>query len=274
MPTKKPIKKASKKGGPVKALSTHKSASLIGHKTGGKSMKQFKKESKREEVDKWLNKNKAATKNVNKKIHDADDFDEGGKEAATEDQLSTITKEARKAVALQKQINDLQAATETLNNELAEIIRKTLPSLFDSAGLLDFTLDDGSVIEIKDVVSGSLPSADKKPAEREAAIDWIKENGGDGIIKTYYNTEFGVGQEKLARMFEAIITKAKFIAKKTVGVHPQTLCAFVREKLENGEEVPVDKLGVYTGRHAKIKLSDDASSKADSERVKPKARRV
>lgn len=266
MPTKKPIKKAAKKKGePAKALSTHKEHPIKRYK---RRVNEIVEEMNRKDIN--HQKKETAKK---KKASDIDDFDEG-KEAATEDQLLTITKEARKAVALQKQIDDLQDATTIIQKELTEIVAKTLPSLLDSAGLIDFTLEDGSVIEIKDVVSGSLPSADKKPAEREAAIEWIKENGGDGIIKTYYNTEFGVGQERLAKLFESIITKAKFIAKKTVGVHPQTLCAFVREKLENGEEVPVDKLGVYTGRHAKIKLSDEASAKADSERVKPKARRV
>lgn len=275
------LPKQQKKGAP-KALSTQNTVSLIGPKTGGKSIKQFKKENKNNpEVLQELphprkGKKRQGTfklpKQESKEQQDVSDFDPGDEEQATEDQLANITKEARKAVALEKQIADLKAATETLEQERWELISKTLPGLLDSAGLTDFTLEDGSSIGIKEVVRGSLPSADKRPAEREAAIAWLLENGGSGIIKTQYNTEFGVGQEKLAKIFETIITKAKFVAKKTTGVHPQTLCAFVREKLENGETVPVDKLGIYAGRHAMIKLSGEAQEEAEAERVKPKRR--
>ena len=38
-------------------------------------------------------------------------------------------------------------------------------------------------------------------------------------------------------------------------VHPQTLAAFAREKLKAGEEVPLDLLGLYAGRQAKVTVN-------------------
>lgn len=198
---------------------------------------------------------------------DTDDFE---KEEASGDQLANITKEAMKAVALDKQINDLNAAVALLVADRDTILNKSLPSLLDSANMEGFDLKDGSSIEIKDVVAGSLPSAATKPKEREKALGWLLKNGGKGLIKTTFKSEFGTGQEALVAAFEKLITKAKFSAKKEIGVHPQTLCAFVRELLEDGKKVPIETLGIYVGRHARIKLSEEAQKKAEAERVKPK----
>jgi hypothetical protein len=35
-------------------------------------------------------------------------------------------------------------------------------------------------------------------------------------------------------------------------VHTQTLLAFVREKVRNGDDIDFDALGIYTGKVAKI----------------------
>lgn len=199
--------------------------------------------------------------------HDVSEFEQ---EEASGNQLKVITDTAMKAVALQNQIDDLTAAMNTLVADRDLLLNKSLPSLLDSANMESFNLKDGTLIKIKDVVSGTLPSADKKPHERKRALAWLMKHGGKGLIKTSFKTEFGVGQEKQVEAFEKLIVKAKFAAKKDTGVHPQTLCAFVRELLEEGKEVPIETLGIYVGRHAKIELSDDAKKKADSERVKPK----
>lgn len=302
-----------KKGEPVKALSTNNAVSLIGPKGKGKSRQEFEREGKLARKKKALGEAPSGSLGPKKKAKEASppreprkggpkkggglgslprpgeegssypprkkkaskdvsDFDEG-EETATEDQLTQIKNEAKKAVALEKQVADLEAATVNIKKERDEILNKTLPSLLDSAGMTSFNLADGSLIEIKDVVSGSLPSADKKPEEREAALKWLRKNGGAALIKTNFLTEFGMGQEKLAAFFKALIIKNKFLAKESIGVHPQTLCAFVREKLEHGEEVPVEKLGIYTGRHAKIKLSDEVLAEAETNRVRPKGRK-
>jgi hypothetical protein len=194
-------------------------------------------------------------------------------EEATPNQLKAISAQAEKAVALDKQIADLMAAAEALGQERDAILNKLLPSMMDSASMTDFTLSDGSSVEIKDVVSGTLPSDKTKPAERKKALAWLMKNGGKGLIKTSFSTEFGVDQQALVNKFEKLINKQGFAAKKATGVHPQTLCAFVRELLENGKKVPIETLGIYVGRHAKIVLSEKASAKADAERIKPQRRK-
>jgi hypothetical protein len=189
-------------------------------------------------------------------------------EEATPDQLKKITESAAHAVSLEKQIVDLEAAMNSLKKERDTILNESLPSLLDSAGLENFTLQDGSYIKINDIVRGSLPSADKNPKGRMRALAWLMKNGGKGLIKTSFNTEFGTGQEEMVTKFERVITKLGFAAKKATGVHPQTLCAFVRELLEDGKKVPYETLGIYVGRQAKLELSETAQIKVDNDRRK------
>lgn len=240
---------------PVPSSSTKSAVSLIGPRS--KSAERS---------------NERNAKSVKAKVKTSvEEFEE---EEATPAQLSQISEQARKAVALDRQIEDLAAAQATLVIERDKILNVTLPAMFDSAGMSAFDLEDGSSVEIKDVVSGNLPSASTKPKEREKAIAWLMKNGGKGIIKTSFATEFGVDQSALVKKFESLITKGGFAAKKVTGVHHQTLCAFVRELLENGKKVPIETLGIYVGRHAKINLSEKQNAKADAERVKPKRRRA
>src|SRR5690348_6094103 len=124
---------------------------------------------------------KASPKPHKKVAVDTDDFEP---EEASPDQLKKIAEQAEKAVALDKQIADLLAAAEQLGQERDTILNKQLPSMMDSANMADFSLKDGSSIEIKDVVSGTLPSATTKPKERLKAIAWLMKNGGKGLIKT------------------------------------------------------------------------------------------
>lgn len=254
-------------GKSVKALSTHNAKSLIGPRS-----KSAERSNERNAKRVPAKRSKSKIEDNPEGYHidvihnDTADFEE----EATEDQLEKISKAAFHAVALQKQIDDLEAAVANLKTDRDIVVNKTLPGLMDSAHMTSFDLDDGSSIEIKDVVSGTLPSPDKKPEERKAALAWLMKHGGKGLIKTKFNTEFGVGQEAAVRHFESLIKKAGFLAKKDTGVHPQTLCAFVRELMEKGKAVPIETLGIYVGRHAKINLSDEALKKAEEERVKPK----
>ena len=86
------------------------------------------------------------------------------------------------------------------------------------------------------------------------ALQWIENNGGKEIIKSTLTAEFEKGAGNLERKNMAAEALSEmgvpFIDAETV--HPMTLAAFAREKLKGGEEVPIESLGLYAGRQAKI----------------------
>ena len=91
---------------------------------------------------------------------------------------------------------------------------------------------------------------------RAAALKWLEEHEGRSIIKGTITAEFERGEdnsEKRNRAAEALSAlSVDFVEQE--GVHPQTLAAYARERIKNGEEVPLDLLGLYSGRMAKITI--------------------
>lgn len=126
--------------------------------------------------------------------------------------------------------------------------REDLPELLRELGIESLVLDDGSSVTVKDQVSASITEAN-----RPAAHAWLRERGFGGLIKSAVVVSFPAGSEGEA------LGLASRLAEETdkdvlvnEAVHPQTLTAFVRERMEAGEEVPTELFGVFPFSVAKV----------------------
>jgi hypothetical protein len=164
--------------------------------------------------------------------------------------LESIRKLAEEVRDLERTKEDLENETKVINGRLTELTQKLLPEAMASLGMDCFSLADGSKISVKDFVSGTL----NKAPDKEFALNWISENGGEALIKTEVNMSFGKGESNRAMNAIGMLEDQGYEVKSEMGVHPQTLGSFVREKLANGEDIPLADLGVFVGRHAKIQL--------------------
>ena len=179
-----------------------------------------------------------------------DMFDEEGVAAATPT-LAKITSLAEEAVNLERLIEQLEQNQKEASLRLNQIRNTLLPDEMAQAGMSSFTLSDGSKIEVKDFCSGSLP---KEADRKQAAIDWLVANGGDSLIKYEVSVPFGRRPHYEAIALEHSLKTEGFAVEKTIGVHPSTLQAFAREKLQNGDAIDLEVLGLYAGRTARIKV--------------------
>jgi hypothetical protein len=118
------------------------------------------------------------------------------------------------------------------------------------AGLSELSLNNGFKITIDDFVSGTLPKDDER---RKAAISWLESNGADSLIKTDVNIQFDKSEHNEALNLIGMLNEQSIEFTAKSGVHPQTLLAHVKERLRRGDEVPLELLGLYAGRVAKIK---------------------
>jgi hypothetical protein len=119
----------------------------------------------------------------------------------------------------------------------------------EELGMEEFKLKDGSNISVKNVVMASI-SEDNKPD----AFKWLEDNDFDGIIKTKVLSSFGKGEMEDAKEALDTLQKAGFEATMDRSVHAQTLKAFVRERLEVGDNIPIQTFGVFEYKLAKIVL--------------------
>jgi hypothetical protein len=104
---------------------------------------------------------------------------------------------------------------------------------------------------------GSLPkpsddSDEEGKAKRAAAIRWLEENGAVNLIKTDLVVSFDKSQHNVALDTQQMLIERGLPASITSGVHPMSLQAFVKEALKNGDEIPLELLGLDAGRVVKI----------------------
>jgi TolA-binding protein len=168
-------------------------------------------------------------------------------EVAQTSNLGRLSKLAAQARELEVEIEQLSLQMEEKNEKLTKIRREFIPDLMTELGIDEFKLSDGSKISVKDVVTAS-PKEENKPLMHA----WLEEHGYDGIIKTKVATEFGKGEIDDARKAHQALIDAGYHATLNRNVHYQTLQAFVRERLEDGEAIPTDIFGVFEYKEAKI----------------------
>lgn len=166
----------------------------------------------------------------------------------SDDQVTGIAALARRAKTLEKEISEIE---ETLN-ERAEQYRKlteqTIPEAMAETGMKKFVMEDGSMIDIKPYYGASIPKA--RQAE---AFQWLRDHGFDDIIKNTISVRFGRGEDELSVRLLNLLGTQGYPAEQAQKIEPQTLKAWVKERVEKGEVVDTELFGVFIGQKAVIK---------------------
>ena len=160
---------------------------------------------------------------------------------------------ATDAVMLERQIALLDKSLSEARKKYLELTRVQLPDIMAELGFNSFTLSDGSKIKIDDMIEGSLP---KDPVARAAAVTILESIGGEEMIRNEVVVPFERKQHNVAVNLARELQDRGLNVRVQQDVHHMTLKSFVREKLAHGEEVPFEKLGVFVGRRANVKLAE------------------
>lgn len=164
--------------------------------------------------------------------------------------LKTIAELAEKIQSQEQQIANTEEDLKKQKEELRNLQNEELPSLMQEIGFKKFELEDGSSVNIKEIYAGSISQANK-----EKAFNWLRQNKFDDIIKNTVTTAFGKGEDTAAKNFIDIAEQAGYTPVQKTEVHPQTLKAFIKERVEGGDEFPMELFGAYIGYKAEIKKS-------------------
>lgn len=132
--------------------------------------------------------------------------------------------------------------------ELLKLTDEELPAVLQELGLSSFTLDDGSKVDVKPLYGASIP----KPKVEEAH-KWLRDNGHDDIIKNVISCSFGRGEDQNAVSFKESAAKLGLHPEQNESVHSSTLRAWVKERVENGDDFPMDLFGAFIGQRAVLK---------------------
>jgi hypothetical protein len=163
----------------------------------------------------------------------------------------------QRLVAAAKEIIETEQLIQQLEENLSELKARhnksktiDLPDMMAECGLSEFRTDTGFRIAVEDFVSGSLPKDD---AKRREAIVWLENNGAENLIKTELSMAFGKSEHNEALSLMSELQEKGYTVNSKMGVHPMTLISHIKERLKSGDQVPLETLGLFAGRVAKIK---------------------
>ena len=185
--------------------------------------------------------------------------------APASNELGAVTGMAQKMYDLENEITSLEEQLKSKKQDLRMLAEQDLPDLMQELNLKDFTLKNGAKVEVKEVISGSVPSQgaiDRAKEEdkrvelqmlQQQCIDSLRANGGGDLIKSNVEVQFGKDEDEACNQFTKRLRDEKLYYKRAVGVHPATLNKFIQERLGEGKDVPLEMFRVYTGRKANIR---------------------
>lgn len=157
--------------------------------------------------------------------------------------------------------DDVEAAEEALKQAKAKLALyqdNLIPNVLRELDMPEIRLPDGRTVTCKMNVSCKVDERTMPDAEK-----WLAERDLDSIIKHQVITEFGKGENELAKEIYAVIEKALedkdklpfTYIKDQKTIHFQTLAAMVREQMGKGVDVPEEPFQLFVTDRATIKTS-------------------
>lgn len=175
---------------------------------------------------------------------DASKFDRVEKEGAS--RLSNLI---RQSLDLDQQIADAEQHVKDLKFKKKKVDTDDIPMLMEEMGVDSLTVD-GHKVTIANFVHARIPEE-----KRDAAFGFLRSIGEADIIKNDVTVSFSAGQDNVAgAVVDELRNQGLDPAQKT-HIHPSTLKAWVKNRIESGKELDFDTFGVYVGTEAKIKRS-------------------
>lgn len=176
-----------------------------------------------------------------------------GKVEPSAEAKAALQKTLDEAIILQNRITKGEELLKELKAQLHQLSSFKLPGLMAAMGTSIYVVDGGDFegykVEIKGFIAGTLPK-DEEPLAK--ALEYIRSLEAGDIIKSQLDAQFGRGEDNKMGEIKSKLEELEVTFEVKTGVHPQTLLAFANERIKNGGELDLDKLGLHAGRHAKI----------------------
>jgi len=145
-------------------------------------------------------------------------------------------------------------ALATAKKKLARLNEYVIPDVMEEMGINEYKTNDGLTIKLKQAIRASISELN-----RSDAFGWMTDHDHDAMIKTSIVIEKPAlldDFENADELKEALqLVMQNLPSSENKSIHSSTLSAFVRDKLEDGEEIPLDTFSVFRQVTSVIKTS-------------------
>ena len=166
--------------------------------------------------------------------------------------LTSLADQVKKLRDLEDQLKVDEESLKDKKREAEKISGEIIPTLLSEMGLSSLKLADGSAVEVKPYYAANISLRN-----REAAYNWLRSNGLGDIIKNEITVSFGRNEDNKAADYANLAKGQGFQPTQKLKVEPMTLKALVRERIENGKEMPTDIFNVFVGNRTIIKRKQE-----------------
>ena len=164
------------------------------------------------------------------------------------DNIQSLADQVQTLESLDADIKETENKLKEKKKELERLSGEVIPTMLSEMGLSELRLQDGSSIKVSTSYRAHISVANK-----EAAFNWLRNNGLGDIIKNEILVSFGRDEDNKAADYAELAKGQGFQPTQKMKVEPMTLKALVRERIEAGKEMPTEIFGVFTENKTTIK---------------------
>ena len=162
--------------------------------------------------------------------------------------VQSLADQVERLEKLQKEIESAEEQLKQKKKNLEHVSGEVIPTMMAEMGLSHLKLMDGSSVDVKPHYSATITQANK-----EAAFNWLRNNGLGDIIKNEISVSFGRNEDTRAADYAELAKGHGFEPTQKLKVEPMPLKALVRERIEAGKEMPTEIFNVFIGNKTTIK---------------------
>ena len=162
--------------------------------------------------------------------------------------IQSLADQVERLSTLQQEIEKQEDALKQKKKNFEHLSAEVIPTMMAEMGLSHLKLMDGSSVDVKPNYSASITIANK-----DAAFQWLRDNNLGDIIKNEISVSFGRNEDNKAADYASLASERGYQPTQKLKVEPMTLKALVRERIENGKDMPVELFNIFVGNKTTIK---------------------
>ena len=177
------------------------------------------------------------------------DFEKDQQDAMSRtENIQSLADQVQRLEGVLRRIELSENSLKDLKKEHQRISGEVIPTMMSEMGLSELKLQDGSHLKVSTSYRATITEANK-----EAAFNWLRNNGLGDIIKNEISVSFGRNEDNKAASYAELAKGQGFQPTQKMKVEPMTLKALVRERIEAGKDMPTEIFGVFSENKTTIK---------------------
>ena len=176
--------------------------------------------------------------------------------------LTQLTILVDSLIRVQEDIKRYDLKLKTLKEKEKLTSECLIPELMQEYDIPNLT-HAGYNISIQDIIAASIKSEktilgsineNEERNKKNEALAYIVNSGGGSIIKKRIEVDIGKAPNEIVNDIKNYCISLGYEPFVEENVHNMTLKSFLKEKLEEGDNIPADALNLYLGKKAKLKI--------------------